>query len=168
MYTYLQTIFNSKQSLQDMYAYLQTIFNLKQSLSCTVTVMDPASKHLIARAPSLARMQLVRLLHSLAAGVYYKGTIAGVVPRPEPDAAERAQSEYDPWEAIKVEWDASRGHAAGECEDVSPWEIERDPEDEAVIESDRLAKEAREALSAPPPLPQPVLFQEAPPMPQMQ
>ena len=100
----------------------------------------------------------------LAAGVYYRGTIAGVTPRPEADAPETEHAAYDPWEAIKVEWDASRGHAAGECEDVSPWEIERDPEDEAVIESDRLAKEAREATSAPPPLPQPMLFQEAPPM----
>ena len=91
-----------------------------------------------------------------------------MTPRPESDAPEPEQAAYDPWEAIKVEWDASRGHAAGECEDVSPWEIERDPEDEAVIEGDRLAKEAREAISAPAPLPQPVLFQEAPPMPQTQ
>ena len=61
--------------------------------------------------------------------MYYKGTIAAVRPRPAQDAPAEQQADFDPWEAIQVEWDASRGHAAGECENVSPWEIERDPED---------------------------------------
>ena len=100
--------------------------------------------------------------------MYYKGTIAKVAPRPTPDAPEEAQEAYDPWEAIQVEWDASRGHAAGECENVCPWEIERDPEDEEQIEQDRIAQEAKAAALLPPPLPPPVLFQEAPPMPMLQ
>ena len=100
--------------------------------------------------------------------MYYRGTISAVTPRPVPEAPLSEQEAYDPWEAISVVWDASRGHAAGECENVSPWEIERDPEDEALIEEDRAAREAREAALAPPPAPQPVLFQEAPPMPLQQ
>ena len=70
-----------------------------------------------------------KTLLSAAAGVYYKGTIAAVRPRPAQDAPAEQQAAFDPWEAIQVEWDASRGHAAGECENVSPWEIERDPDD---------------------------------------
>lgn len=100
--------------------------------------------------------------------MYYGGTVVGVAPRPPPEAPENEQSTYDPWEAIKVEWDASRSHAAGECEKVSPWEIERDPEDEALIEEDKAVREAKEAAEAPPFLPQPVLFQEAPSLPHQQ
>lgn len=100
--------------------------------------------------------------------MYYKGTVAKTLPRPEPDAPQEAQDVYDPWEAIQVEWDASRGHAAGECENVNPWEIERDPEDEEQIEQDRLAQEAKAAALLPVIAQAPILFQEAPPMPMQQ
>ena len=103
----------------------------------------------------------------LTAGFYYYGTVVAVAPRPPPDHIESEAADYDPWEAIKVAWDASRGHTAGQCEHVSPWEIERDPDDAALIEEDRAEQEADAAAQAPlPPPVQPVLFQEAPNLPQ--
>lgn len=66
-----------------------------------------------------------------------------VKSQPAPEAPIEDQLAYDPWEAIQVEWDASRGHAPGECENLSPWEIERDPEDEAQIAADKKAEEAQ-------------------------
>jgi len=65
---------------------------------------------------------------------------------------------------MQVEWDPSRGQGGGEeLQSVSPWEIERDPDDVAQIRQDRLAKEALAAsLALPPPPPAPPVAVAAP------
>ena len=44
----------------------------------------------------------------------------------------------------------------GECENVSPWEIERDPEDTYQIQADKAARAAEIAAKLAPQLPPPV------------
>ena len=90
-----------------------------------------------------------RLCYVMATGgVYYKGTVVSVKPAPLPSAAQRELEAYDPWEAVRVEWDASRGHAVGECENVSPWELQLDPEDAARIAEDERRQQEAAARAA--------------------
>lgn len=101
-----------------------------------------------------------------AAGVYYKGVVISVRGPPPLTAPLEEREAYDPWESVRVEWDASKGHAEGEVEDVSPWEIERDPEHEAAEAAAAAAAAAEAAAEAarnqPPPPPPPVV--EPPPL----
>jgi hypothetical protein len=56
-------------------------------------------------------------------GVYYKGTVTHVRQQmPSGGINLMGRGDYDPWEALEVEWDVG-GDAEG-MDHVSPWEIE--------------------------------------------
>lgn len=56
-------------------------------------------------------------------GVYYKGTVTDVQQQmPAGGINLQGRQDYDPWEALEVEWDVG-GDAEG-MDRVSPWEIE--------------------------------------------
>lgn len=57
--------------------------------------------------------------------MWYKGTIKRLQQvMPGPGASVQEIVDFDPWEAVAVEWDAS-GHNADSSHDlVGPWEIE--------------------------------------------
>ena len=55
--------------------------------------------------------------------MYYKGTVTDVQQQmPAGGINLQGRQEYDPWEALEVEWDVG-GDAEG-MDRVSPWEIE--------------------------------------------
>ena len=55
--------------------------------------------------------------------MYYKGTVTKVRQQmPSGGLNLKVRGEYDPWEALEVEWDVG-GDAEG-MDHVSPWEIE--------------------------------------------
>ena len=56
-------------------------------------------------------------------GVYYKGTVTKVRQQmPAGGINLQGRQDYDPWEALVVEWDVG-GDAEG-MDHISPWEIE--------------------------------------------
>lgn len=56
-------------------------------------------------------------------GVYYKGTVTQVRQQmPAGGVNLQGRQDYDPWEALEVEWDVG-GDAEG-MDHISPWEIE--------------------------------------------
>lgn len=56
-------------------------------------------------------------------GVYYKGTVTKVRQQmPAGGINLQGRQDYDPWEALEVEWDVG-GDAEG-MDHISPWEIE--------------------------------------------
>ena len=63
-----------------------------------------------------------RCLHA-GGGVYYKGTVTHVRQQmPAGGINLHGRQDYDPWEALEVEWDVG-GDAEG-MDRISPWEIE--------------------------------------------
>eukprot|EP00884_Botryococcus_braunii_P022264 jgi/Botrbrau1/8721/Bobra.0311s0031.1 len=81
--------------------------------------------------------------NSKTGGTYYKGIVSRVLKQqPGEDAPAQVKEAYDPWEAIEVVWDVAKlDH--NDCEFVSPWELERDPDiEEKEIAEKRKAGEA--------------------------
>lgn len=79
-------------------------------------------------------------------GTFYKGTVTNVRQQ-QPSAIDplELREAYDPWEALEVEWDIGGGHGGNDCEKVSPWELESDPDEDLRREEER--KKEQEASS---------------------
>lgn len=61
--------------------------------------------------------------HTAGGGVYYKGAVREVRQQmPAGGINLQGRQDYDPWEALEVEWDVG-GDAEG-MDRISPWEIE--------------------------------------------
>lgn len=81
-------------------------------------------------------------------GVYYKGFVNAVKPMPVPGVATPEEvAAFDPWESVRVEWDVT-ARDEDKFQWVSPWEIERDPEEDAIWEEKRRRAAEAEARAA--------------------
>ncbi|KAK9803241.1 hypothetical protein WJX73_008882 [Symbiochloris irregularis] len=97
------------------------------------------------------RMFFAARTTSKAGGTYYKGTVVNVRQQQPPyHSPMEVKEAYDPWEALEVEWDVGGGHAAAhgnDCERISPWELESDPDEDARREEEK-KKEAEASARA--------------------
>lgn len=102
-------------------------------------------------SPTRPHAHLTGALLLLPGGTYYKGTVVNVRQQQPPyHSPMEVKEAYDPWEALEVEWDVGGGHAAAhgnDCERISPWELESDPDEDARREEEK-KKEAEASARA--------------------